>query len=198
MPINNVDGAYGTTHNGVTEHILLESSDLKRAQCPSFSHSIALKMQNSTACDWFANSCESIFDISHSYASGFTVTLRRILRDPLGILGIQCQSMPNNLNINEVVWQTTAYIAAGLNNHGRMQSISGSYAGDQDDKEVCGDPNGREQHTDCVSGAEHPCCSSGFTGPFSGAGVRIAHEEGRFRSGIDAVRAVTGVRGCAA
>ena len=126
MKINGIGIAGERTHNGMSELQILECSDLKYAQRPSLSHSIALNMQYSTACDWFAKSCASIFDISHSYASGLTVTFRRILRDPLGILGIQCQSMPNNLNMNDVVWHTSANNALGLNNHDRKQPISES------------------------------------------------------------------------
>lgn len=102
-------------HNGAAETEILESSVLGMSQCPSFSHSIALKMQNSTAWDWLAKSCESIFDINHSYAAGSTVTLRRILRVPLGIRGIQGQCMPNNLRKRavmthaEIVITGTAY-----------------------------------------------------------------------------------------
>ena len=126
MKINGTVDHGARTHNGMPELHILECSDLKSAQRPALSHSIALNMQYSTACDWFAKSCASIFDISHSYASGLTVTFRRILRDPLGILGIQCQSMPNNLNMNDVVWQTNANNALGLNNHDRNQPISES------------------------------------------------------------------------
>lgn len=113
--------------NGAPESQVLECSDLNTIQRPSLSHSIALKMQYSTACDWLAKSCDSILDMSHSYASGLTVTLSRIFRVPLGILGILCEYMPNKLNKNHVVWQISANNALGLNNHDREQPISERY-----------------------------------------------------------------------
>lgn len=101
-------------------------SNLKSAQGLSFSNSIALKMQNSTACDWFANEWFSIFDINQSKATGSTVTFRRFLRVPFGKRGIQCQFMPNNLNIDKLVCQTSANNALGLSNHENRYSISDS------------------------------------------------------------------------
>lgn len=102
-------------HNGAAETEILESSVLGMSQCPSLSHSIALKMQNSTAWDWLAKSCESIFDINHSYAAGSTVTLRRILRVPLGIRGIQGQCMPNNLRKRAVMTPAEIVITGTAN-----------------------------------------------------------------------------------
>ena len=181
--------------NGAAEIQILECSDLKYAQRPSLSHSIALKMQYSTACDWLANSCESILDISQSYASGFTVTLRRFLRDPLGILGIQWQSMPNNLNKNEVVWQTSANYAIGLNNHDRAQPISGSYAGHPDHHQVRGPVRGGEDAADRVSGAHRPGDAAEPLHPQAGAGVRIPHADRRVPRGIIPVRGGSGAIG---
>lgn len=169
-----VDGA--RNQNGATGLQILECSDLRFAQRPSFSHSIALNMQYSTACDWFANSCESILDINQSYASGFTVTLRRFLREPLGILGIQWQSMPNNLNINGVVWQTSANNALGLNNHDRRQPTSGSY-GASDDNEVGVPDDGEPIGTGGVPGALHAGAAGPFDSRIGSGGCRL-HEEG--------------------
>lgn len=187
------DGA--RTHNGAAELQILECSDLKYAQRPSSSHSIALNMQYSTACDWLANSCESILDISQSYASGFTVTLRRFLRDPLGILGIQWQSMPNNLNKNEVVWQTSANYALGLNNHDRIQPISGSYAGHPDHNEVRGPVRGGEDAADRISGAIRPGNAAEPLHPQAGAGVRVVDADRRVPRGIVPVRGGSGAIG---
>ena len=143
----------------------------------------------STPCDLLANLLDSTCSSIQFKRSCETVTL---------ILGFVSEDMYTSIPLKSINIGREYYTfilllgSIGVPNDSK-QSISGSYAGGQDDKEVRGDPNGGEQHTDSVSGAEHPRSSSGFTGPFSGAGVRIAHEEGRFGDRIDAVRMPIGI-----
>lgn len=118
----------------VPELKFLECSILKNAQGLSlFSDSITLKMQNSTACDWLAKACSLILAITQSKASGSTVTFRRFLRVPFGERGIQSQSLPNNLNMNQVIGQTSANNALGLSDNDKHTPNSGSPGRHRDD-----------------------------------------------------------------
>ena len=169
------------------------TSETPRGLSPLSSASLYLRTQTSTPWAMFAKSRRSTFIWRYSISSGGRVIvidtfLRTIMHIP---------SVRNNTGIRSYL-NCSAHSECAEVPAYEARSISGSYTGDQDDTEVRGDTDGGKQHSDSVSGAEHSCRSFGFSCPFPGAGVRIAHEEGRFRSGIDAVRAVTGVRGCAA
>ncbi len=168
------------------------NAPLPQGFSPLFSACLYLRTQSSTPCAILEKSLDSTLDFRYSMISSGRETVSEIFLD------IQGKSSKLLLNISKHVKAISSKLLDGALQHGREQSISGSYAGDQDDKEIRGDTDGGEQHPDRVSGAEHPCRAPGFACPFIRAGVRIPHEEGRFRSGIDAVRAVTGVRGCVA
>ncbi len=148
--------------------------------------------QASTACERFAKTFSSIIRSIQSRRSCSIVTLMRGL-----FSDIQYDSIiPMNINIGKINVTFIGLNPIGVTTNGREQSISGSYAGDQDYKEVRGNPNGGEQHPDSVSGAEHPRRYSGFSCPFIGAGIGFPHEEGRFGDRIYAVRIL--IVGCAA
>ena len=167
-------------HNGEKEVNVLEFPDLIHFfSSPSFT----LAIQYSTPCEKFLNVWSSIFELIQSYRSGSSVI-------PIRGLCLLMSNKCEHIIINQST-QLLSFVGQnpiGLENHGGMQSISGSYGGDQDDKEIRGDPSGGKQDPDSVSGAEHPCSSLGCADPFLGAGVGLTHEEGRFCGGISSVR----------
>ena len=167
-------------HNGEKEVNVLEFPDLIHFfSSPSFT----LAIQYSTPCEKFLNVWSSIFELIQSYRSGSSVT-------PIRGLCLPMSNKCEHIIINQST-QLLSFVGqnpTGLENHGGMQSISGSYGGDQDNKEIRGDPSGGKQDSDSVSGAEHPCSSLGCADPFLGAGVGFTHEEGRFCGGISSVR----------
>ena len=175
-------------HNGEKEVNVLEFPDLIHFfSSPSFT----LAIQYSTPCEKFLNVWSSIFELIQSYRSGSSVI-------PIRGLCLPMSNKCEHIIINQST-QLLSFVGQnpiGLENHGGMQSISGSYGGDQDDKEIRGDPSGGKQDSDSVSGAEHPCSSLGCADPFLGAGVGLTHEEGRFCGGISSVRIL--IRRCVA
>ena len=188
------EDGWSTHHEASEAHCFgIGTSETPRGLSPLSSASLYLRTQTSTPWAMFAKSRRSTFIWRYSISSGGRVIvidtfLRTIMHIP---------SVRNNAGIRSYL-NCSAHSECAEVPAYEAKSISGSYTGDQDDKEVRGDTDGGEQHPDRVSGAEHPCRAPGFACPFIRAGVRIPHEEGRFRSGIDAVRAVTGVRGCVA
>ena len=175
-------------HNGEKEVNVLEFPDLIHFfSSPSFT----LAIQYSTPCEKFLNVWSSIFELIQSYRSGSSVI-------PIRGLCLPMSNKCEHIIINQST-QLLSFVGQnpiGLENHGGMQSISGSYGGDQDDKEIRGDPSGGKQDSDSVSGAEHPCSSLGCADPFLGTGVGLTHEEGRFCGGISSVRIL--IRRCVA
>ena len=166
------------------------NAPLPQGFSPLSSACLYLRTQSSTPCAILEKSLDSTLDFRYSMISSGRETVSEIFLD------IQGKSSKLLLNISKHVKAISSKLLDGALQHGREQSISGSYAGDQDDKEVRGNPNGGEQHTDSVSGAEHPRRYSGFSCPFIGAGIGFPHEEGRFGDRIYAVRIL--IVGCAA
>ena len=107
--------------------------------------------------------------------------MSEIFLEPLDIQGKSSKLL---LNISKYVKATSSKLLDGALQNDGDQPISGSYGGDQDDKEIRGDPSGGKQNPDSVSGAEHPRSSLGCADPFLGAGVGFTHEEGRFCGGV--------------
>ena len=88
----------------------------------------ARKIQNSTPCDWFAKVWSSTLEISQLYASGSTVTLRRILRSESDFLAIICNFITHqHINNHNVVCALIAEYAIGVTKDGRKQAISGRF-----------------------------------------------------------------------
>lgn len=95
---------------------------------PLSSASFALKRQNSTPCDWFEKEWSLIFDISHSKASGSTVTFNRIFRSASDFLGIMYNPIAQQrINMHNVVCAIIANYAIGMSQNERNQTTSESY-----------------------------------------------------------------------
>ena len=148
---------------------------------PLSSACLYLRTQSSTPCAMLEKSRDSTLDFRYSIISSGRETVSEIFLEPLDIQGKSSKLL---LNISKYVKATSSKLLDGALQNDGDQPISGSYGGDQDDKEIRGDPSGGKQDSDSVSGAEHPCSSLGCADPFLGAGVGFTHEEGRFCGGV--------------
>ena len=180
------DGDSGwKTHHEVCEayRFGIGTSETPRGLSSFSSASLYLKTQTSTPWAMFAKSRRSTFIWRYSIRSGGRViVIDTFLRTIMHVLNVQ-----NDLYMTNFLHCSAHLERAEVPLYG-SKPISGSYGGDQDDKEIRGDPSGGKQDPDSVSGAEHPCSSLGCADPFLGAGVGFTHEEGRFCGGISSVR----------
>lgn len=176
------DGDSGwKTHHEVCEayRFGIGTSETPRGLSSFSSASLYLKTQTSTPWAMFAKSRRSTFIWRYSIRSGGRViVIDTFLRTIVHVLNVQ-----NNAGNWSYINRSAHLERAEVPLYG-SKPISGSYGGDQDDKEIRGDPSGGKQDPDSVSGAEHPCSSLGCADPFLGAGVGLTHEEGRFCGGV--------------